>query len=155
MIRKDEETTETYREFGFNLSGNRRGKRTGENFVEWGSFETSDKYTQITYANDPILKVDIHLEPANELVQSVAEILEELPAKTRERICDRHWLHDVNIVTPAMRSALRQIFNCPFQGKTKQIYLESKCLELITLKLEQLKQSDRSSAVFLKFYSRP
>ncbi|MEM8674692.1 MAG: hypothetical protein AAGF83_12565 [Cyanobacteria bacterium P01_G01_bin.67] len=80
---------------------------------------------------------------ADELGQSIAEILEELPTETKEYICDRQGLNEINIITPAMRSALRQIINYPFQGKTKQIYLESKCLELITLKLEQLKYSDR------------
>ncbi|MEM9508021.1 MAG: hypothetical protein AAGA16_10095 [Cyanobacteria bacterium P01_E01_bin.35] len=80
---------------------------------------------------------------ADELGQSIAEILEELPTETKEYICDRQGLNKINIITPSMRSALRQIINYPFQGKTKQIYLESKCLELITLKLEQLKYSDR------------
>lgn len=145
IIRKDENESDITREFGFHLSGDRYGKRTGENFVQWGSFDEPDEYVLITYANDPLLKVDIHLESANELVQSVAEILEELPAKTRQRIGDRNSLCEIGHITPAMQSALRQIFNCPFQGKTKQIYLESKCLELITLKLEQLKQSDRST----------
>lgn len=30
-----------------------------------------------------------------------------------------------------------QIFNCPYQGLTRQIYLESKVLELVALRLEQ------------------
>ena len=143
LIRKGVETTNISREFGFHLSGDRCGKRTGENFVEWGNFDQPDEYVQIAYANNPLLKIDIHLESADELGQSIAEILEELPAATRQRISDCHWLQEINIITPAMRSALTQITHCPFQGKTKQIYLESKCLELITLKLEQLKQSDR------------
>jgi AraC family transcriptional regulator, transcriptional activator of the genes for pyochelin and ferripyochelin receptors len=42
-----------------------------------------------------------------------------------------------------MRSVLDQILNCPFTGNTRRIYLESKCLELIALKLEQFKQGDR------------
>ena len=90
--------------------------------------------------------MDIHLESADELGQSIAEVLEELPTETKKRISDRHWLQEINIITPIMRSALMQIMHCPFQGKTKQIYLESKCLELITLKLEQLKQSDEQIA---------
>lgn len=40
--------------------------------------------------------------------------------------------------TPVMQIALEQILNCPYQGLTKQIYLEGKCWELIALRLEQL-----------------
>lgn len=143
MIMKGQETTDIVREFGFHLSGNRCGYRRGENFLDWGVCEEPNKYTQIAYAKDPLLKVDIELESADELSQSVAEVLEELPAETRERICDRQRLREINTIAPTMRLALTQIINCPFQGKTKQIYLESKCLELITLKLEQLQQRDK------------
>ena len=147
IIRKDENEPDISREFGFHLSGDRCGRRTGENFVDWGSFDKPDESVLITYANDPLLKVDIHLEIDNALSQSIAEILEELPAENRQQICDRNSLSEINHITPAMRSALMQILHCPFQGKTKQIYLESKCLELITLKLEQLKQTRQLSSL--------
>ena len=154
IIRKGQDTADISREFGFHLSGDRCGKRTGENFVDWECFDDPDKcndeYISITYAKEPILKVDIHLESANVLCQSIAEILEELPAETRQRISDRNFIQEIDRITPTMRSALMQILNCPYQGKTKQIYLESKCLELITLKLEQLKQKDRHTG---KLYS--
>lgn len=143
IIRKKEKPSEVSREFGFNLSGDRCGKRTGENFVHWGNFEEPDEYIQVTYAKEPIQKIDIHLESANELGRSIAEVLKELPAATKERICDHGSFSEIGIIDSAMRSALMQILHCPFQGKTKQIYLESKCLELITLKLEQLKESDK------------
>ena len=146
IIRKGEEFSDISREFGFNLSGHRHGRRTGENFVYWESFNEPDDYIQVAYAKEPILKVDIHLESADKLGRSIAEVLEELPAETRERISDRGSFSEIDSITPEMRSALMQIMHCPFQGKTKQIYLESKCLELITLKLEQLKQSDKQIA---------
>ena len=52
----------------------------------------------------------------------------------------------------AMQLALNQILNCPFTGVTKKLYLESKCLELIALKLEQLTihNSPRSPEHILK-----
>lgn len=40
--------------------------------------------------------------------------------------------------TAAMKRALHQILNCPYQGVTKRIYLESRVLELIVYKLEQM-----------------
>lgn len=143
IIRKDRDFSNISREFGFNLSGDRFGKRTGENFVEWGNFDEPDEYRQVAYALEPVVKIDIHLESAEELSKSVTEVLAELPAATKERICDRGSFSEIGTIDSAMRSALMQILHCPFQGKTKQIYLESKCLELITLKLEQLKQRDK------------
>lgn len=47
--------------------------------------------------------------------------------------------------TPAMQATLSQILNCPYQGMTKQIYLESKTLELMSLKLDQLLTGHRDS----------
>ncbi|NBD17970.1 MAG: helix-turn-helix domain-containing protein [Cyanobacteria bacterium] len=44
----------------------------------------------------------------------------------------------VNATTPAMQIPLRQILQCPYQGITKRLYLESKTLELIALTLEPL-----------------
>lgn len=132
-------------EFGFNLSGNRSGKRTGENFIAWGNYEGEGTWE--TYANDPILKIDLHINSPDHLHQLVSETLEELPKEIRRLIEDYNGncFGDINVITSAMRSALKQILYCPFQGKTKQIYLESKCLELIALKLEQLKERDKQT----------
>ncbi|MEM6500599.1 MAG: AraC family transcriptional regulator [Cyanobacteria bacterium P01_C01_bin.89] len=47
-------------------------------------------------------------------------------------------------VTPAMAIALHQILQCPYQGLTRRVYLESKTLELIALQLNQLNE-DQSS----------
>ena len=143
IIRKGEEFSNISREFGFHLSGDRSNRHTGENFVQWGSYNEPDEWVDTTYAKEPIRKVDIHLESAARLTQSIAKVLEELPAEIRQSIGERHLIEDIDYITPAMRSALMQILHCPFQGESKQIYLESKCLELIALKLEQLKQRDK------------
>lgn len=141
------EDSYTEYEFGFNLSGNRSGKRTGENFLHWGCGDAEENWVWQTYANDPVLKVDIHLRSATGLMPLIADSLEELPAAIRQCIeaDDGRWFSEVNVITPAMRSALEQILHCPFQGKPKQIYLEGKCLELIALKLAQLQTSQPCS----------
>ena len=79
IIKKSQDTSNISREFGFNLSGDRCGKRTGENFIEWGNFDDPDEHILIAYAKGPILKVDIHLESAEMFGQTIAEVLEELP----------------------------------------------------------------------------
>lgn len=139
---KNLEETETVCEFGFNLSGNLCGKRTSENFVEWGGEDNDDEHTWITYANDPICKVDIHLEVGDRARAIMTETLAALPASTRRRIENRREkVLKINAITPAMHLALEQILHCPFEGMTKQLYLESKCIELIALKIEQIKET--------------
>lgn len=41
---------------------------------------------------------------------------------------------------------LQQILNCQYQGVTKQLYLEGKILELISLQIDQLDQTHRKSS---------
>lgn len=138
---KNLEETEVTCEFGFNVSGNLYGKRTGENFVEWGSNDDIER-TWITYARDPILKIDIHLGVGDRTQALMAETLATLPISMchqTKNLQDKFF--NINVITPAMRLALEQIFHCPFKGITKQLYLESKCLELIALKIEQTKET--------------
>jgi AraC-like DNA-binding protein len=46
-------------------------------------------------------------------------------------------------LTPAMRCSLMQIMDCPYQGLTRAYFLESKVLELMACKLDQL-ESEQS-----------
>lgn len=139
----DEEVFGTEWEFGFNLSGNRNGKQTGENFIEWGVYEGTT--AALTYANDPVLKVDISLRSPDALSGLITETLEALPVEIRQYIEDDHTkqFDEVNDITPAMRSTLEKILSASPGGKIEQIYLESQCLELIALKLEQLQDPEQ------------
>ena len=42
--------------------------------------------------------------------------------------------HTYETITPITEVAVRQIVNCPYEGDTRRIYLESKALELIAIK---------------------
>ena len=42
-----------------------------------------------------------------------------------------------NIITPSMQTALHQILSCPYHGLTRQLFLESKAMELMAYKLAQ------------------
>ena len=149
VMHRAEDLTPQLGEIGFHLSGNRSGKRTGENFIEWGYCDSSDKWTSTTYAGEPILKVDIGLDYPNLLSQVIVDTLQDLPTEVRQCLedWDENWLYEINTITPAMRLPLERIFHCPFQGRTKQIYLEGNCLELIALKLEQLKEIDKRTGL--------
>ncbi|MEM8611828.1 MAG: AraC family transcriptional regulator [Cyanobacteria bacterium P01_H01_bin.105] len=51
-------------------------------------------------------------------------------------------LGTVGWTTPSMLAAVQQILTCPYQGNVRQLYLESKTLELLALKLEQMRQPE-------------
>jgi AraC family transcriptional regulator, transcriptional activator of the genes for pyochelin and ferripyochelin receptors len=129
-------------EFGFHLSGTHAGKGSGTNFVEWGSPEDGEDNTCLTQAEHPLIKVDIHLEQSSDLWQMLAEPPESLPTPARH--CLESTTHpgysEQNLITPAMRLVLEKLFTCPYQGRVRQVFLESQCLELIALKLTQLQQ---------------
>lgn len=82
--------------------------------------------------------VDIHLDPAQfqRMIghhhYSFSPEVQGLLAGDETLPCSRK-----RSITPAMQMALQHILNCPFQGVIKQLHLESKCLELIALWLEQ------------------
>jgi len=90
--------------------------------------------------NQQLLIIDLHIEP--EVFQSLlpqASDSDVIKTLLRDR---GEWLYAVSKKTnPAMGIVLQQILNCPYQGYIKQLYLESKTLELISLQLEELLNS--------------
>ena len=48
-------------------------------------------------------------------------------------------------ILPQMTQALNQLLTCPFTGKTRALFLESKSLELMAYKLEQIRYKTRSA----------
>lgn len=55
------------------------------------------------------------------------------------------FYRQVDTITPVMKAALWQVLNCPYQGKVRQLYLESKVMELLAYKLEQLRLGGTTS----------
>ncbi|MEH2177843.1 AraC family transcriptional regulator [Nostoc sp.] len=144
-------------EFGFNLSGSYSGNRLDfpynksgrENFLQW-DFPRGQEYNAFVetwFRNEHFLKVDIHLKSSEVLNNFVHCVNQELPLDLIKLIQGKgqETYIENNQLTSAMYLPLQQIINCPFQGLTKQIYLEAKCLELIALKLEQLTKIENAS----------
>jgi AraC family transcriptional regulator, transcriptional activator of the genes for pyochelin and ferripyochelin receptors len=124
-------------EFGFNLAGTVANRSSGHNFFQWGmsTLPCCEKL-----GKERILKVDIHLDSIDVLRSFVPGDLNQFPSALKILVESGRFptYDDIGIITPAMKLALEQIINCPYQGLTKYIYLEAKCLELIALKLAQL-----------------
>lgn len=132
-------------EFGFHLLGHWNNINAGKNFFQSGAFHQNKESEFLR--SQRLLKVDIHPE-SPELIQSFMtgglnsispQILQKLIKTSQESY------FQIDHTTPEMRVALEHIINCPFIGLTKKIYLESKCLELIALKLEQLATKENNS----------
>lgn len=137
-------------EFGFQLSGNRCDRSAGQNFF-YGGYEEGDSFN-MERANSRILQVDIHLDSIELLQTYAAPEIDRFPIDLQQILSgsDRYLYDDINTITPAMQTALDQLLHCPFSGLTRQLYLESKCLELVALKLEQLSHHGSNSPMKLK-----
>lgn len=95
----------------------------------------------------------VQLAVSPELVNTLTTELPDLSQSFLYQTFSNHqtgkpWL--TVAMTPAMTIALQQILQCPYQGVTKQLYLESKALELITLQLHQLSEDRSTTSASLK-----
>ncbi len=134
-------------EFGFHLQGKRQlvdgsYHQAGENFFATGHCLSG---TQKWSANSQILKVDIHIEP--EILGSyLSDCNQKTPSELNQLLegKDEQFYFNLGKTTPEMQVCLHQILNCPYQGATKIIYLESKALELIAMRLQEVFSEDES-----------
>ncbi|MEM9767477.1 MAG: AraC family transcriptional regulator [Cyanobacteria bacterium P01_D01_bin.71] len=132
-------------ELGFRLSGTSDHRRAGQNFLHSGPWEPA---TTRTPKAERCFQVDIHFDSLDLLNRFRVD--DAIGSPAIERLFEQSGelsYHQTDSTTLAMQLALNQLLNCPFQGLTRQIYLESKCYELVALKLEQLKASDRPPTV--------
>ena len=81
----------------------------------------------------------IRLQILPELIHAFSEELHELPVDIKQVIEQpgKALFHTTGTITPLQQQVLQQIFRCPFQGITRQVYLEAKVLELTALQLDQ------------------
>ncbi len=150
MITQVQPTESECLEFVFNLSSTFR-YWTGANLASGqycvqGVFNPASTEGFAHFAQEPTLEVDIHLEP---------EVLRSLFGMDTDSQRDRRFdlmsselkrllagdpevfLSPIQDITPTMQVALQQILNCPYHGVVKQLYLESKSIEVLALWLEQ------------------
>jgi AraC-like DNA-binding protein len=156
-------------EFGFQIEGrclfgDGRIRQPGQNFhCITGSLKVEGESAACIErpAGERILQVDILLTSPESLWGAFVSQLDWLPPDIR-RLMEwvvgtansppdlelRHFCKQLaqrypcgfGTITPLMQIALQQLINCPYRGSTRQLYLEGKALELIALRLEQLKE---------------
>lgn len=94
-------------------------------------------------AGTATIQVDIHLVP--ECLQLlIGNHVEVLPTELQRMLARDESIpfSPVRTITPAMQLALQQMLDCPYQGVIKQMYLESKSVEVLTLWFDQVGTSN-------------
>lgn len=108
------------------------------------------------FASERLIEVNVHIDPAlfvevwsRSSVTLQPELQHLLRADSQPYYCRS------GIVTPAMQIALQQILQCPFNGMTKRVYLESKVWELTAQLIDQeLEQCQEIPAVVVPVLKR-
>lgn len=89
--------------------------------------------------NTEICRINVHINP--ELFEQWMGGLENLPGALKPLVrspAEKFFEHS-GTPSAAMQVTLQQILNCPFQGFTQRLYLESKVWELMALLMEDLR----------------
>ena len=87
----------------------------------------------------PTLQIAAHQVLKNSALPSMQSAV----SYATERVfCPEAWFEFKQVLsgrtTSAMQTVLNQILNCPYHGMIRQIYLESKALDIVALRLEQI-----------------
>ncbi|WP_335054395.1 helix-turn-helix transcriptional regulator [Nostoc sp.] len=137
----EEPPEEGWPEIGFRLSGNRKlytGEvmQGGQNFLCLSDVGCGGRTEWA--GNQRHLKVDINLTPEMwaMLINQHLEYLsphQQLPLFGAKNAPN----YELRTTTPVMQSVLYQILNCPYRNFIREIYLQSKALELVALWLAQ------------------
>ncbi|WP_157237905.1 helix-turn-helix transcriptional regulator [Desulfobacter curvatus] len=132
--------------FGFRLSGcsqvyssgQKKGKDIGPGHAGFNCFKDLVDLTE-TVDMERVVHISILMDLKRFYAFSEGET-KGLPSQL-ENLPNRAFCHKGQI-TPAMRATIFHIFNCPYQGWAKTFFLESKALELIAHKIEQIEYVD-------------
>lgn len=123
-------------EYMFNLAEGSQTSADAMPYVLCGS-GIAPRGRRKKYANQRIQEVNVHITP--EIFQAfVGQPTENLPSALQNLVGnpDQEYYLRQGQATPAMRVVLQQIWQCPYQGVTKRMFLESKVTELMALILE-------------------
>ncbi|MDJ1184243.1 helix-turn-helix transcriptional regulator [Roseofilum casamattae] len=101
-----------------------------------------DRAQMTYYADRPYLAVTILLAPEflRDYLEGNFDLLQPL---LRGIEPSAETFFHAGPTSPAMQIALHQILHCPYEGAIAQIYIESKALELVALKLAQISEGKK------------
>jgi AraC-like DNA-binding protein len=100
-----------------------------------GGSGIQQSYVVFQPQSQPQVGISIHLDPEL-LYRFFAEPSGELPLELQPLVQGEDWQHTFSCkTTAAIRAVVQQIMDCPFAGKLKRMYWQSKVMELITLQI--------------------
>lgn len=117
----------------------------GKNHIE---FMPEGRETEDWSAGDRIIKIRVGI--TTEALRTMShDSVTTLPKELRLLAEEQELppFYRLETTTPEMHIALQQILNCPYQGWTRQYYLESKALELLILWLTQASKLDKTPKI--------
>jgi AraC-like DNA-binding protein len=96
-------------------------------------------------ANQRIVNLSIHIQPTL-VCQWCSGSSDQPPPEIRHLVkpFDQVYYTRLSTTTTTMYRAIQQILQCPFQGLTRRMYLESKIWELMALELTHTLEADGS-----------
>ncbi|NEP58619.1 MAG: helix-turn-helix transcriptional regulator [Symploca sp. SIO2G7] len=136
-------------QFSFCLAGLSRGRlidttssletepQPGQNLLMFNGISTTGYWECL--ANQSVQIVEILVEPW--LLLDLIEHSPESPPLIVQQILTGKFVQPcflIGVLTPAMRMTVHQILHCPYKGISRHLFLESKAIELIALKLAQM-----------------
>ncbi len=102
------------------------------------------KETEWWKAGEKYSRIYLEIEPQEFFASFGEEDLEQIPIYLHQAVIDGKVqpYYQKREITQQMWLLLFNVLQCPYQGLMKQMYLESKAVELITLHLQQFQQQD-------------
>ncbi|ESA35328.1 transcriptional family [Leptolyngbya sp. Heron Island J] len=91
----------------------------------------------------------LHIQVAPELMFELCDRIDDFPMPLRdtlEKPADSILYHPSKI-TPSQHRIIQQIFEWPYQGLARHLYLEGKVLELIALHISQILSTSHTSSI--------
>ena len=119
----------------FELTSGRQGLFTFPESGKTGWAEPDIPFRCVTIQVDPAIFFPYHEEELHRLPGALRTVIE----KNRQ-----DQFYHIRTITPAMRTALTQLLNCPHTGMARKLYLESRALELISHQLEEIGKQKKS-----------
>jgi AraC family transcriptional regulator, transcriptional activator of the genes for pyochelin and ferripyochelin receptors len=124
-------------EYTFHLSGCGQSLSESVSYMLYGSGIAPGEYHK-QVAHQPIKLINVHIQP--DVFQAfVGNSSEPIPGALQHLIGEPNQIFYTREgqATLAMQINLQQILQCPYEGLTKRLFLESKIWELLALILEQ------------------
>jgi len=107
----------------------------------------------VNFAGQDYVAIDVHINTTS-LASMIGEHESNLPRELCQMVAgrrDRTSLPPLSM-TPKMQRLLQQIWQCPYLGLTRSLFLEAKSLELIALYLEALQTQANNAQTKLQAY---